>query len=611
MSRARTNRPSQLSWLVSPQAMGFYLTLAIAYVAFSYYQTRQNAFEMRHVFKVIHDIDQKSIDYRLVLRGPRSPDPRVAVLAVDDRSINKIGRWPWPRSVMAEALTAAFENGAKVIAADVVWSEPTDRPEVRFAQELSKYVALPEARVNELLNSSDEDKAFVRFLEKYKSQFILGAFFESPYSAHQNPIPPYATPCVDWVLAAEPLGRLHESQSRPFIVTDDREITYPTMLAETYSVVLSEIPTVMNRLEFCATEFLRPAQDPVAENLSKEWSALASEIFPDGTAATSFDEWTRLIFQTTLKNSIHETLLWTLNLPAISEAGIHHGYFNAKQDTDGTIRRAQLVVRSGSRYMPALALLAYLNTIDGHAEFSVRQLPKNLSQRGIEEFKIKSSGGDPVASLPVSAEGYLTINYAGRGHTIPHASMADLLDKERPTVLVTQNIKTEKGEWREEQREVLKKEFFKDKVFILGATAIAVYDLRVTPFQENFPGVETHANVVDNLLRQDFLFHHADEDFKMPLALLALGAFLTLSISYSGALAGLLLSIFCLFAIAVFDRFFLFSQGVVASVVFPIAQTGLTYMILTFYKYFTEERSKKELRQTFSKYVSPQIVEEV
>jgi adenylate cyclase len=34
-------------------------------------------------------------------------------------------------------------------------------------------------------------------------------------------------------------------------------------------------------------------------------------------------------------------------------------------------------------------------------------------------------------------------------------------------------------------------------------------------------------------------------------------------------------------------------------------------MALTFYKYFTEERSKKELRQTFSKYVSPQIVEEV
>ena len=42
---------------------------------------------------------------------------------------------------------------------------------------------------------------------------------------------------------------------------------------------------------------------------------------------------------------------------------------------------------------------------------------------------------------------------------------------------------------------------FKDKIVLIGATAIGIYDLRVTPFSPNMAGIEKHASVVDNILR--------------------------------------------------------------------------------------------------------------
>ncbi len=619
-----------LAFLISPSALGLYITIALATLAFFYYQARQNTEELQNVFKVINDVDQKSIDYRLLFRGPRPADPNVAVLAVDNRSIEMVGRWPWPRETLARALAAAYENGAKVIAADVVWSEPTDRPEVRFAEQLSTQVGLPQEKVNELLVQSDNDRLLAEFITKYKSQFVLGNYFES----QQNNMRPRATPCIDIVFKNSLFQQSVDSQEHPFIITDDREITFNEKIGEAYKQALNDLDDSMKpanfsslshieqqqlqdkilheKLNFCAESFLDVNKDEVAKNLAANWEALATELFDGKPPAASFDEWLNLIDQNSLKNAIPETFAWTLNIPGVTTNGANHGYFNAELDADGTIRQSQLLTRTGSRYFPSIALLAYLSAVKGNAEISISQLPKNPNQRGIETFKINNEEGETISTVPTNPEGLLMINYAGRGHTIPHASIADLLNPNKTTILVTQYAKDPAtGQWRDNETEIDKKTFLKDKIFVLGATAIAVFDLRVTPFDENFPGVETHANVIDNLLRKDFLYHSAEEDLQMPVAMLVLGTALSFSIAYAGALVGLLLSLFCAIALAFIDRYFLFSQGIVVSIAFPLFQTLFTYMALTFYKYLTEERSKKELRQTFSKYVSPQIVEEV
>ncbi len=78
----------------------------------------------------LHDIELKTVDARFRLRGPRAVSGDVVIAVIDSRSIDALGRWPWPRSDMARLIGALHEMGARVIALDIVFAEPErDHPE--------------------------------------------------------------------------------------------------------------------------------------------------------------------------------------------------------------------------------------------------------------------------------------------------------------------------------------------------------------------------------------------------------------------------------------------------------------------------------------------------
>ncbi|HEY9095079.1 MAG TPA: serine/threonine-protein kinase [Hydrogenophaga sp.] len=59
---------------------------------------------------------------------PRTPNDRIAVIAIDDTSIANIGRWPWPRELHAQLIDQLSAAGAKTIAHTALFFEPqTDR----------------------------------------------------------------------------------------------------------------------------------------------------------------------------------------------------------------------------------------------------------------------------------------------------------------------------------------------------------------------------------------------------------------------------------------------------------------------------------------------------
>lgn len=57
---------------------------------------------------------------------PRTADPSAVIVAIDDASLGRIGRWPWPRSVHAQLIDRLREAGVKVVALDVNFPEPSD-----------------------------------------------------------------------------------------------------------------------------------------------------------------------------------------------------------------------------------------------------------------------------------------------------------------------------------------------------------------------------------------------------------------------------------------------------------------------------------------------------
>ncbi len=67
--------------------------------------------------------DQTLYDAALNLM-PRAPSPAIVIVAIDDKSLAEIGRWPWPRTVHAALLDRLAAAAPKAIGLDLILSEP-------------------------------------------------------------------------------------------------------------------------------------------------------------------------------------------------------------------------------------------------------------------------------------------------------------------------------------------------------------------------------------------------------------------------------------------------------------------------------------------------------
>jgi len=68
----------------------------------------------------------KLYDLSLKLRGGKSPPPEVVVVAIDDSSIQQIGRWPWPRKHIAQLIDRLSSLGVRAIALDLIFPPAED-----------------------------------------------------------------------------------------------------------------------------------------------------------------------------------------------------------------------------------------------------------------------------------------------------------------------------------------------------------------------------------------------------------------------------------------------------------------------------------------------------
>ena len=80
---------------------------------------------------VFDDLDLDTVDWRFSIRGEQAPPANLAVVKIDDVTFDELNvRWPFPRSRHADVIRRLKADGAKVIAYDVQFSEPSeDAPE--------------------------------------------------------------------------------------------------------------------------------------------------------------------------------------------------------------------------------------------------------------------------------------------------------------------------------------------------------------------------------------------------------------------------------------------------------------------------------------------------
>jgi adenylate cyclase len=257
-------------------------------------------------------------------------------------------------------------------------------------------------------------------------------------------------------------------------------------------------------------------------------------------------------------------------LERFSAAAASLAHINMIPDNDGTLRWELLAIKYQDDYYAPLGLQAARM----HRKLGLQDLALD-GQRSVHL-------GD--TAIPTDSRSRMLINYRGPDGTFPRYSVSDIVERGTPAGA------------------------FRDKIVLIGATAIGIYDLRVTPFSNNMAGIEKHASVVDNILRGDFL--HRTETGVLPLIFLfALTLGVMLPRLGAGAGAALFLSLFAAYLGFVYNLFV--SKGIWFNLVYPAFALFFGYMSQTAYRFFTEERRARDIRKMFSSYVSKRIVDEL
>lgn len=128
-------------------------------------------------------MELKALDLRFVSRGVVEPGPETVIVAIDEKSLSELGRWPWKRTVIADIIDRLDEYGVKAIGFDIVFAEPDVHASRDILEEVMRefqHMGLDDARIQELverrMEEADTDVALARAVED-AAKVTLGYFF--------------------------------------------------------------------------------------------------------------------------------------------------------------------------------------------------------------------------------------------------------------------------------------------------------------------------------------------------------------------------------------------------------------------------------------------------
>ena len=599
--------------------IGSVVTLGVFAFSLQYYKYKETPTVRRAnspVMETVEILDLRFNDLKYKLRKPTVSDAPVALIALDDASVREIGRWPWSRELVSEMTEKLIDNGVNSVAFDVIFSEP----EKGFLE---------------------ADAKFGQLIEKHPDKVILGTFSENQYDYK-----PYQDLCVAEAFLKNGGGQLAKLNPKfaidePGTAIDElnwaplfnllfenvQQQTQEELLVNLGKKSVDELSTFQKNnlaarrsqalFDYCKTwltkqdVFLAPGAVERVEPLYLKLAAENKEL-----AALSFQDFIEKVKSSYKNHPIPQYGEWTPNIPAMQDPSAFTASFIAMLDADGYVRRYPLYYRSGNKlgssFIPSLALESYL--LSGPYRAEVKMDLKKNGEKKLDEFNIFDMDSTPekkVMSIPVDSSGQVLINFYGRQMSLPYVSARELFN-DKPTVHVQRGVKNGEGKQIQiQETEIDKKEFFKGRNVMVGATAVGLYDLRNTPVEANYPGPELHLTMLANLLDQNFLMSWSKESSTMPWLFLILGALLTVVWAYVDSLVSFAVLLGVLAAGAGVDLWLFLSKKLMIHTFLPYALVLSCFFTIQLYRYFTEEKKKRELKSTFSKYVSPAVVDEL
>jgi len=421
---------------------------------------------------------------------PRGVDRRIVILDIDEKSLQEVGRWPWPRDVMARVIDKLFNKYQVTVAGfDVVFAEADYSSGIRALDQLAQHELRSVPAFHDIYQKLrpelDNDSLFARSIQG--RPVILGYYFNSDKDARR----------------------------------------------------IAAIP------------------DPV---------------LPKGSFAgrnVAFTSWNG----------------YGGNLAQFLKSAASAGHFNPLTDEDGVIRRVPMLAELDGAYYESfsLAMVRALIALQTGAMPAVEPgFPEAASRKGYSGLEWIKVG--PLR-IPVDDTASALVPYRGHKFSFPYISLADVL------------------------AERVNADQLKGKMALIGTTASGLLDLRATPVDNVYPGVEIHANLIAGIIDRDLkekpAYMLGAEVALVALGGLALSALIpmlsALWASVATALGGALIVALNL---AVWKE-----GGLVLPLATSVLMIAALYTMNMAYGYFVESRSKRQFTELFGQYVPPELVD--
>ena len=264
-------------------------------------------------------------------------------------------------------------------------------------------------------------------------------------------------------------------------------------------------------------------------------------------------------------------------------ASTGNGSANFPQDNDGVIRRAPTAIYfdGADHVYPSLVMSAVIDILgikkDGGFDYDFENNLLNLID----------STDTIVRTIPIDDNGRMYVNYFGKFQTFYYLPYSYCMDPE-----------------------MLPPDYWEGKVALVGASLPGLMDLRNTPVQETFAGVEIHANVMHSILQNDFVVVK-DNVFTF-YSILILCIVIGILISFpKKPFYALPLPILGIVGWIIYANLQFINQLTMIEVVRPIMSIIGTFGGIFLYNYFGAEKDKRFLKNTFSTYISPELIDQM
>lgn len=274
-------------------------------------------------------------------------------------------------------------------------------------------------------------------------------------------------------------------------------------------------------------------------------------------------------------NFIPQAMGVTTNLPILQKSAYSAGSFNMIPDLDGVVRYVPMLFRYSDSLYPSLSLEMI------RAMLGVKVVKVIYDENGVESIEMGE------LKIPTDRYGRVFVNYRGPKKMYNYISALDIYNN------------------------TFKKEDIEGKILLLGTSSAGLMDLRSTPLDSTFPGVEIHANVIDNIINSDFLQKPSFVFGKIVLIIFISIILLSIFLTFLSPLISMVFSIFYIASMLYGFYYEMFQNGIVLNILYPFIGVLLTLGYIFLYKLITESKQKELIRDKFSKKVSPQIVDEL